>query len=248
MIYPEPLYIDRTASTNNDLSDLCLRRAVPDLTCIYTAFQSAGRGQRGNSWESEDGKNLLFSFVVFPSFLEARHQFLLSKITALALQEVLSQYASDITIKWPNDIYWRNKKLCGTLIENDWMGAHVSRSISGTGVNLNQEVFKSTAPNPVSLYQITGNTYEPKAILDRLMERIGHYYGQLKAGNHELISARYFEKLYRKEGMHAYRDAQGTFLARIADITPMGKLVLEDEDGRTREYMFKEVEHILHTP
>lgn len=143
-------------------------------------FQTAGRGQRGNSWESEDGANLLFSFVLYPDFLEARKQFYLSQITALALQEVLSQYTDGIRIKWPNDIYWKDKKICGTLIENDLTGIHISRSISGTGVNLNQERFVSDAPNPVSLFQITGQRYDRKEILHQLMERVAHYYTLLK--------------------------------------------------------------------
>ena len=110
MNYPEPIRLNETTSTNSYLADLCQRQDVAELTCVYTAFQSAGRGQRGNSWESEPGKNLLFSFVTYPDFLEARRQFLLSQVTALALQEVLSQYAEHIAIKWPNDIYWKDKK------------------------------------------------------------------------------------------------------------------------------------------
>ena len=147
MNYPEPIWLDETTSTNSYLAELCDTQTCPELTSIYTAYQSAGRGQRGNSWESEAGANLLFSFVVYPEFLEARRQFLLSQITALALQEILSLYTEDIRIKWPNDIYWKDKKLCGTLIENDLTGTHIGRSISGTGVNLNQEQFISDAPN-----------------------------------------------------------------------------------------------------
>lgn len=109
MNYPDPIRLEETVSTNSYLADLCRKASVTELTSVYTDFQTAGRGQRGNSWESEAGKNLLFSFVVYPDFLEARRQFFLSQVTAIALQEVLSQYAKDITIKWPNDIYWRDK-------------------------------------------------------------------------------------------------------------------------------------------
>lgn len=110
MNYPEPIFVSETTSTNNYLADLCDRQNQPDMTTVYTTYQSAGRGQRGNTWESEAGANLLFSFVVFPEFLEARRQFLLSQVTALALQEVLSAYTPDVTIKWPNDIYWKRPK------------------------------------------------------------------------------------------------------------------------------------------
>lgn len=239
--YPEPIFLSETNSTNSYLDELCNTTSVAELTSVYTDFQTAGRGQRGNSWESEAGANLLFSFVVYPDFLEARKQFLLSQITALALQEVLSQYTDEIRIKWPNDIYWKDKKICGTLIENDLTGIHISRSISGTGVNLNQESFLSDAPNPVSLFQITGRRYDRKEILDEFMERAAYYYSLLKNGNAELISSRYQAVLYRKEGLYAYKDKDGSFRARICGIEPSGALILEDESGKRREYMFKEV-------
>ena len=147
MNYPKPIFIPETISTNTLLAEMCNKGHVLELTSIYTAYQTSGRGQRGNGWESEAGANLLFSFVVYPTFLEANRQFLLSQITALALYKVLSQYTDHISIKWPNDIYWKDKKLCGTLIENDLTGTFINRSISGTGINLNQEKFVSNAPN-----------------------------------------------------------------------------------------------------
>lgn len=248
MRYPEPIFIAQTASTNSFLDSLCRQEALPDLTCVYTAFQSAGRGQRGNSWESADGKNLLFSFVVFPSFLEVHRQFRLSQLTALALQETLSAYTEGITIKWPNDIYWHDRKLCGTLIENDWTGTQVSRSISGSGVNLNQERFVSDAPNPMSLYQITGKTYEAKAILLQVLERAAYYYQELKAGEEATIAKRYLERLYRREGLHPYQDAEGFFQARIVAVEPTGRLLLEDEHRRLRSYYFKEVTYLPEQP
>ena len=124
MTYPEPIVLAETTSTNTYLAALCQKEACAELTTVYSSFQSAGRGQRGNSWESEAGKNLLFSFVVYPEFLEAHRQFYLSQVTALALHDVLSSYTEGISIKWPNDIYWKDKKICGTLIENDLTGIH----------------------------------------------------------------------------------------------------------------------------
>lgn len=133
------------------------------------------------------------------------------------------------------------QKICGTLIENDLTGIHISRSISGTGVNLNQERFISDAPNPVSLFQITGQRYDRKEILHQLMERVAHYYTLLKNGETELIASRYQDVLYRKEGFYPYTDKDGSFRARICGIEPSGALILEDESGKRREYMFKEV-------
>jgi biotin-(acetyl-CoA carboxylase) ligase len=150
--FPFPLVaLDETASTNQYLSQLCnqLQESVAELTTVTAEFQTAGKGQRGNTWEAEEGKNLLFSFVLYPSFLEARRQFILSQIVSLAIKEELSRWSDEITIKWPNDIYWKDKKICGILIENDLSGHHIRRSIAGIGININQEVFNSDAPNPV---------------------------------------------------------------------------------------------------
>lgn len=241
MNYPEPIFLPETTSTNTYLAGLCDRAPQPELTCVYTSYQTSGRGQRGNSWESEPGANLLFSFVTYPTCLEAGRQFLLSQITALALANVLSAYTEDIRIKWPNDIYWKDKKICGTLIENDLTGTNISRSISGTGVNLNQRQFLSDAPNPVSLTQITGQTYSPAGILSQVMQRIAGYYRLLQDGHTDEIAGHYKQRLYRKEGFHPYRDQEGSFLARILDIEPSGRLVLEDANGECRKYLFKEV-------
>lgn len=150
--FPVPLiHINETNSTNNYLQSLCSEQKVEELTVIVADFQTSGRGQRGNSWESDPGKNLLFSTVIFPEFLEARRQFLISQIISLAIKEELDTYTSDISIKWPNDIYWKEKKICGMLIENDLMGRNINQSIAGIGININQEIFHSSAPNPVSL-------------------------------------------------------------------------------------------------
>ena len=121
-LFPVPLiHIIETNSTNNYLQTFCTREKAEELTTVVADFQTSGRGQRGNSWESEPAKNLLFSFVLFPEFLEARRQFLISQIVSLAIKEELDTYTDDISIKWPNDIYWKEKKICGILIENDLM-------------------------------------------------------------------------------------------------------------------------------
>lgn len=244
MNYPKPISLKETVSTNSYLAQLCDREKQEDFTCVYTSFQSAGRGQRGNSWESEAGKNLLFSFVVYPKFLEAGRQFLLAQITALALQETLSRYVEDITIKWPNDIYWKDKKICGTLIENDFTGTFLGRSISGTGVNLNQKVFLSDAPNPVSLTQITGRIYDSEEVLYGILDRISSYYVSLQQDNTAIIVSRYKNNLYRGQGYHPFTDINGAFMARIADVESSGQIVLEDETGKYRKYMFKEIEYL----
>ena len=232
--FPFPLVaLDETASTNQYLSQLCnqLQESVAELTTVTAEFQTAGKGQRGNTWEAEEGKNLLFSFVLYPSFLEARRQFILSQIVSLAIKEELSRWSDEITIKWPNDIYWKDKKICGILIENDLSGHHIRRSIAGIGININQEVFNSDAPNPVSLKQITGKEHDRYEIL-------AHIYS-------DEISTRYARSLFRRRGLHPYEDANGKFLARLLRVEQDGRFVLEDEGGSEREYLFKEVQYIL---
>lgn len=245
-IFPVPLiHISETNSTNNYLQSLCSKQKVEELTVVVADFQTSGRGQRGNSWESDSGKNLLFSIVIFPEFLEARRQFLISQIISLAIKEELDTYTTDISIKWPNDIYWKEKKICGMLIENDLMGRNISQSIAGIGININQETFHSFAPNPVSLRQITGKEFDLFEILKNIVLRIQSYYSLLKKGNTESIVCQYEMSLFRKEGMHRFKDANGEFLARIICVESEGRLILEDEILNKRGYMFKEVEYLL---
>lgn len=245
-LFPVPLiHISETNSTNNCLQTVCAKEKVEEFTTVVADFQTSGRGQRGNSWESEPFKNLLFSFVLFPEFLEARRQFLISQIVSLAIKEELNTYTDDISIKWPNDIYWKEKKICGILIENDLMGRNINQSIAGIGININQEEFHSLAPNPVSLYQITGKQYDIFEVLKNIMLRIQSYYKLLQKDETAPIVTQYEKSLFRKEGMHRYRDANGEFLARIVCVEPEGRLILEDKMQNQRGYMFKEVEYLL---
>ncbi|MCF2582538.1 biotin--[acetyl-CoA-carboxylase] ligase [Bacteroides caecigallinarum] len=245
MSYPEPIYIPQTISTNVSLAEICSKGYTENLTSVYSSFQTDGRGQRGNKWESEDGKNLLFSFVIFPKGLPAREHFILLQITALALFDTLSEYTDGISIKWPNDIYWMDRKICGTLIENDLSGMNIERSISGTGVNLNQKIFRSDAPNPISLSQITGQEYDIETVLHKIMNSASIYHRMFDNGESDIIRKKYFEAIYRKDGFYMYKDDNGTFDAIIEDIDKDGRLVLKDREGRVRKYLFKEVSYII---
>lgn len=243
--------LEATESTNLYLSQLCRRegKALAPFTTVSAEFQLAGKGQRGNSWESAKGKNLLFSFVVYPTSLEARHQFLLSQMVSLAIKEALSRWSDDFTIKWPNDIYWREKKICGILIENDLCGNRIGRCICGIGLNVNQTSFVSDAPNPVSLQQITGQEQDRHALLMDIMKRIQLYFQGAEvepyASYSEEISVRYGRSLFRRRGFHPYEDANGRFRARLLRVEADGRFVLEDEAGKEREYLFKEVQYVI---
>lgn len=250
--FPVPLIIlEETDSTNNYLTQLCNEHpsVAQEFTTVIAERQTAGKGQRGNSWESEDGKNITFSFVLYPTFVEARRQFILSQIVSLSIKEELDEWTDGASIKWPNDIYLNEKKICGILIENDLCGHHIGRSISGIGVNINQEVFRSNAPNPVSLKQATGREHDRYLILANIMMRARSYYALLQADAADeaaqLIAERYARSLFRREGFHRYADAAGEFLARLLRVEPDGRFVLEDCEGKERGYLFKEVQYLL---
>jgi len=237
--------VAETDSTSNYLSKLSIEQNLEEFTVVMANFQTAGKGQRGNSWESEAGKNLMFSIIMYPEFLEARKQFLLSQAISLAIKEELDTFSDGFSIKWPNDIYWHQKKICGMLIENDLIGSSIKKSIAGIGVNINQEQFHSPAPNPVSLWQITGESRDIEPILENTVRRIIENYTLIKEDKTESLTERYHNALFRREGMHAYRDNSGDFMASIVCVKPEGTLILKNEKGEEKGYAFKEVQYIL---
>lgn len=219
------------------------KEPLPEGSAVVADFQTGGRGQIGNVWESEAGKNLLFSVVLYPTCIPANRQFLISQIAALSVKEALDPYTEGITVKWPNDIYWNDKKICGMLIENDLSGHNLYCSIIGIGINLNQAVFRGDAPNPVSLIQITGKAVSREEVLDRFLSIFYGYYLSLLREEQADIRSRYQSTLYRKEGYHTYRDENGAFEARIHAIESTGHLLLALRDGSIRRYAFKEVSY-----
>lgn len=244
---PHYIKVSQTASTNTYLSRLAA--TLPGGTVIYTPSQTAGRGQKGNSWESEDGKNLTFSLLLKRPPVKARDQFYLSEAAALAVVEALSVDAGDnFTVKWPNDVYWQDKKACGMLIENSLDGSDIATSIVGIGINVNQEHFLSDAPNPVSLINITGREHDLMALLKRVCSRIEQLVESLGDTDARTdLHQRYMAALYRNDGqLHPYEDAAGNrFMAMVTGIAPDGTLTLRHEDGTTHDYLFKEVRHII---
>lgn len=242
---PTIIRLKETDSTNSHLRELLSRETLSEFTVVTTEFQSSGRGQRGNSWESEEGKNLLFSVLLKPHFVPARSQFLISQVSSLAVKESLDQFADGFSIKWPNDIYWNDKKISGMLIENDLAGMMLSESIPGIGVNINQDTFISNAPNPVSLRNITGEMHDCDDVLASILHLLSYYYGLLQRGETEVISKKYHDSLFRREGFHLYADNNGQFSAQIVRIEPDGRLILCTETGEERGYLFKEVRCVL---
>ena len=238
---PQILWLKETDSTNNHLRRLLDKEQLPEGSLVVTDFQAAGKGQVGNSWESEAGMNLMFSLLLYPDFIPANRQFLISQIASLSVKETLDAYTDFIQVKWPNDIYWKDRKICGMLIENDLSGQLLYCSIIGIGLNLNQSLFRSNAPNPISLTQITGKKYDREEVLNRFLRIFFQYYCLLLQEKEEEVRTAYMQALYHGEGYHRYRDGQGQFEARIQAIEPTGHLILQLRDGEQRRYAFKEV-------
>lgn len=239
------IYIEETTSTNSYIKDMISQGNISEITTVYTGFQTAGRGQRGNTWESEKGANLTFSVYFEPVFVPAREQFVISELASLAVKELLDKYCDDIKIKWPNDVYHKDKKICGMLIENSLNGKEIAYSIAGIGININQERFVSDAPNPISLRNITGEKYDTDSIMQDFVKIFKGKYMRLKNGEKKEIHAEYLNALYRKNEMARYKDARGEFTGEITDVKPEGQLVVTDENGATNNYEFKEVAYII---
>ena len=227
------IHIDETDSTNR-----WLRENGNGEMVVVADHQTAGRGCGSNSWESERGKNLTFSVLIHPDRISARRQFHISMAVSLAVCEALGQHIGDLSIKWPNDIYWRNGKICGILIENQLQGDVIKTSIIGIGLNVNQQVFKSDAPNPVSLWQITGQETDRQKLLDDILRCLGHHL-------YQNVRQQYLQMLYRRKGFHPYTDKEGAFMAEIVDVEDDGHLLLLDDSGQLRRYTFKEVQFVV---
>jgi len=233
--------VETINSTNAYLKELANKQVLTEGTVVSAHSQTAGKGQRGNSWESEAGKNITCSLLLYPSFLSARQIFILSEAVSLGVKETLDAYTDDITIKWPNDIYYKERKIAGILIENELTGNNYNMSVAGIGLNINQERFFSDAPNPVSLKQITGKDYDTETIMKEMVRNIMNLYEKLKAGDTEKIIRMYHEALYRKTGLHRYEGNDGLFNALINRVSDDGLLHLITDNNEERSYAFKEV-------
>lgn len=244
----EIIHIAEASSTNSFLRNWSNNHPEANETVVFADRQTAGRGQRGNYWESEPGKNITMSLLLKPQSVAADQQFILSQIVSLAIAETLSEYTSGISIKWPNDIYYRDRKICGMLIENDITDDIISRSIIGIGLNINQKKFRSDAPNPVSLSQITGKEYGIEEIISKVASGIVHNFHVLKSSSDSWINfqEKYAECLYRREGFHPFASEEGVFRAKIHHVEPSGLLVLEREfSGEKETFAFKEVRFVI---
>lgn len=231
-------------STNRFLREL-KDEQEDEMVVAVADFQTAGKGQGSHTWESEAGKNLLFSIKVHPRWVPVRQQFLLSMAGAIAIKEALETYVDGITLKWPNDVYWNDKKISGTLIETSIDSKGIKRCIFGIGININQMEFRSDAPNPVSLAQILGHEVDREEVLQKIIEAFKKYYELLRRADYMDISGIYHLSLYRRKGFHRYEDADGEFEGAFVEVEDDGHLILHDRKGMIRSYAVGEIKYKL---
>ena len=222
--------LDSVESTNKYCEVLDLAE-VEDFTCYWALEQTAGIGQRGNHWHSAPSLNLTFSLVIKPVWLAAARQFMLTQAISLAITDLLATYHLPHTthIKWPNDIYVGRKKICGTLTSARLAGDVIATAICGIGLNVNETDFPDWVPNPTSLRQLTGETYDPEEVLHTLLACIEHRYNALRDGAD--ISAEYLGLLLGRGEQRRYTYLGQPVTATIEGVDDYGRLLLTTDEG-----------------
>lgn len=248
----EFIELDTVTSTSSHLA--AMSAATPHGTVVMAREQTAGRGQRGNSWEAEPGANITLSLLLRPAGLHPSRQFIISQAVSLAIVGMLDALVAGhrVSIKWPNDIYVDDRKICGILIENSITGSGINHCIVGIGLNVNQTRFLSDAPNPVSLRLLAPDTeYDVALLARRMVEGILSKVDDTIADELSApsgISREYFARLWRNDGWHPYHDnlRDVDMTARIDSVAPTGHITLTDRADLTpRTYAFKEISAIL---
>ncbi|MBQ6286099.1 MAG: biotin--[Bacteroidales bacterium] len=243
-------WVEETDSTQNEI--LKHIDEYDNMSVVAARYQTSGRGQRGNSWHSERGLNMTFSMLLrFGDDglqpLRALDQFGITRAMTLAVCDYLEGEGINCMIKWPNDIYARNRKICGMLIENILEGEYVSHSIAGIGLNVNQKDFPGQLLNPTSMALQTGKDYSLENGLEKLCSSIvsclrkGYYMPGSEA------KALYLDRLYRLGRFEDYARCPGgeVFNARIVGVSDEGKLIVENRKGELEKFAFKEISYII---
>ncbi len=234
--------IQETASTNLLMQTMLQSGKLKPADVIRAINQKEGQGQSGNSWESEEGRNLTFSIFINHKNLAAENVFMLNKAIAIALRSYLkAQGIAEVKIKWPNDIYVGDKKIAGMLTFNSFLGNKLENSIIGLGLNMNQMRFRSLAPNPVSLRQLTGIEYNLDSELQKLLKFIGQRLTQLEIADYKALNSDYLRALYRINTSGHYKDKQGSFYGKIRGVDSYGRLYVEKENKAKAYYDLKEI-------
>jgi BirA family transcriptional regulator, biotin operon repressor / biotin---[acetyl-CoA-carboxylase] ligase len=230
-------------STNAEAQKLLIKNEATEGCAIITGNQTQGRGQRGNTWEAEPGKNITLSVILTPTFLAVRHQFYLNMAVSLGVLDLLrSQGVSTAQIKWPNDLYFEDKKLGGILIENTINSHTLQHSIIGIGLNVNQQQFEH--PTATSLLKILSNELNLEILTFRLLELLEKRYLELRSGKYDKLKYEYLQALYRYQEQHVFEVEGKRISGIIAGIDETGRLAVEI-NNTLQFFSFKEIGYII---
>lgn len=219
--------LQQVESTNNYATGLVHAGLAQSGTAVFAHHQTKGKGQRNKTWIDEGRKNIALSVIVAPQVLSLSQSFLLSMASAVGVHRFFSAYAgSETKVKWPNDLYWRDRKAGGILIENMVKGSEWKTAIIGIGININQTEFGELGSKAVSLKQITGKAYDPPALAKELCGYIENAYNVVRKLPTE-IAENYRRSLYKLNETVRLKQGSRVFDARIKDVTTLGELVVE---------------------
>ncbi len=230
-------------STNDFLKKIVQETAVESGTVVQANYQTKGRGQLQNTWQSEADKNLLFSVLYKFDDLKITHRFYLNKVVAIAVSTVLKQYIPNVKIKWPNDIMALNNKIAGILIENIFNGEQISQAIIGVGLNVNQVKFDNL-PKATSLKLLLKKDLDIDFILLEILDALEKMLDLLYQKYFSTIDKMYFTNLYRYQKPSMYHDKNGFFMAKIIGVKQSGLLQMELEDESIRLFNLKEIQFL----
>ncbi len=232
-------------STNEKALQMVASGKAGEGMVLIADQQTQGRGAGQNLWESEPGKNLTFSIILEPVFMNPSRQFALTEMVSLALFDVVEKRlgCENLYVKWPNDLYYLDKKMAGILIQNRIKGDQLDFTVIGVGLNVNQKEFYSDAPNPGSMIHFSGKEESLPTLLEEILNGLDFYYEKLKTDIHSLKTI-YLQRLYRIGEWAEYEDAAGRFTAKITGVDSFGRLLLTDRQGDLRVYGFKEIEYL----
>lgn len=244
LIIGRPTITFDTIDSTNDYAILLLSNSTPNEgTVIWSHYQSKGRGQIGSNWSAEAGKNLLMSVILQPRFLMAYQQFTLNILASLAVSAALKTLGVITQIKWPNDIYVGQKKICGILIQNILQGKSIKNAVIGIGLNVNQEEFDPLLPNPTSLRISTKEVYDIEKIKACICQYLQEYYHRLKEDGFEVLKKEYLDLLYLKDQASKYvvegQDVKGI----IRGISDLGKLQIQIQN-ELKEFNLREIKYL----
>jgi BirA family biotin operon repressor/biotin-[acetyl-CoA-carboxylase] ligase len=236
------IYLTKCRSTNDIAAELNKKGTLQPGGLVLTDHQFEGRGQFGNTWESNAGENLTFSIFIQPGFLLPLKNFYLNIITSIAVVGALNEIGlKKFRIKWPNDIMFENQKLCGILIQNNIQDNKIKDSVIGLGLNINQVKFDPII-RATSLKKIFHKDFEINTILNRLVYQFEKAFLLLRSGNEKLLKEKYLSNLYWLNEMHTFRSSV-TFDGKITGVDELGRLIVES-NGKTKRYNFKEIAYL----